>query len=418
MKNAAEPAAARDPRPSLARSMREMPVWPLAATLAVQTLATAALFSVPTAAPEIAHDLSVPGPLVGIFVSVVYGVGILSAVLSPGFVRRFGAVRISQAVLLGVLAMLAIAAGGGTAAMLGLAAVALGLAYGATATASTHLLVPQTPRAVFNLVMSIRQIGVPLGGVLGALIVPPIVLAAGWRVALLVQIGPVLALLALLEVPRRRWDVGLDPRRRLLSGALLEPFRLLRQDRRLRALSIASFVYSGVQLSFIAFMTVQLTTVARFSLVDAGYALAAYQIAGAVSRPVWGWVADRLASPAHTLALHGLGMALACAAAGNFGPGWPAALIVLVGLLAGATASGYTGVAYAEYARLGGAKRTEATGLGTAAMFAGVMLIPSAFGIGVTRLGGYTLPYAVLGVAAAVSAALLWAEPGERHRGA
>ncbi len=409
MSKAAKPAA-----PSVARSLRTMPLWPLAATLAVQTLATAALFSVPTAAPEIARDIDVPGPLVGVFVSIAYSVGILSALLSPGFIRRYGAVRVSQAVLVSVMAMLALAAGGGTAAMLGLAGVALGLGYGATAPASTHLLVPQTPRAVFNLVMSIRQIGVPLGGVLGALIVPPIVLAAGWRVALLAQLGPILVLLTLLELPRRRWDVGLDPSRPLLSGALLEPFRLLRADTRLRVLSVASFFYSGVQLCFIAFMTVQLTTVARFSLVDAGYALAAYQVSGAVSRPIWGWMADRLLPPARTLPVHGAGMAAACVAAGSFGPGWPVALIVLVGLVAGATASGYTGVAYAEYARLGGARRTETTGLGTAAMFFGVMLIPSCFGITVTRLGAYALPYGVLALTAAVSAVLLWVQPSER----
>jgi len=89
-----------------------------------------------------------------------------------------------------------------------------------------------------------------------------------------------------------------------------------------------------------------------------------------------------------------------------------------VGVLAGATASGYTGVAYAQYARLGGARRTEATGLGTAAMFSGVMLIPSAFGVAVARLGDYTPPYAALAVAAAVSAALLWSQSGEGRGGA
>ncbi|MGA9866803.1 MAG: hypothetical protein WBQ75_10240 [Acetobacteraceae bacterium] len=101
-------------------SLRDMPFWPLAATVAIQVVATAALFSVPTAAPEIARDLNVPGPLVGVFVSIVYSVGILSALLSPGFIWRFGAVRVSQVILLCVVAMLVIAAGGGTAVMLAL----------------------------------------------------------------------------------------------------------------------------------------------------------------------------------------------------------------------------------------------------------------------------------------------------------
>jgi predicted MFS family arabinose efflux permease len=248
---------------------------------------------------------------------------------------------------------------------------------------------------------------VPLGGVMGALIVPALVLLTNWQIALLAEIGPVLVLLALLELPRPRWDHDRDPKHPLLGGAFGQVFRLLRQVPALRPLSLASFIYAGVQLSFIAFMTVQLTTVADLSLVHAGFALAAYQIAGAVSRPIWGWIADRWLRPTQTLALHGFGMAGCCAAAGQFGPAWPLAWIVAIAIIAGATASGYTGVAYAEYAHRGGSRRTEATGLGTAAMFAGVMLIPSTFGVAVTRLGDYGLPFTILAALASSSALLL-----------
>ena len=383
-----------------------MPFWPLAATLAVQTFATMSLFSVPTAAPEIARDLHVPGSLIGIFVSLVYGVGIVSALLSPGFVRRFGAVRATQVSLLAVTGMLLTAAAGSVVS-LALGAVVLGLAYGAIAPASTHLLVPQTPRPVFNLVMSLRQIGVPLGGVLGALFVPPMVGLVGWRGTLLTELVPVLALLVLLEWPRRAWDHDRDKHWPLWGGTLLAPFRLLREDRQLRALSVASFVFSGVQLCFIAFMTVQLTSVVRVDLVRAGVALALYQVAGAASRPVWGWIADRYLSPSRMLALLGFAMALAALAVGRFGPGWPWAAVLGVATFGGLTASGFTGVAYAEYARLGGARRTEETGLGTAAMFAGVMLLPSVFGAAVTTWGGWFLPYAGLAVLSVGSALLL-----------
>jgi len=387
-------------------SFREMPIWPLAATLAVQTFATMALFSVPTAAPEIARDLHVPGSLIGIFVSLVYGVGIVSALGSPGCVRRYGAVRATQVSLLAVTGMLLTVTSGGLAAF-ALGAVVLGLAYGAIAPASTHLLVPQTPRPVFNLVMSLRQIGVPLGGVLAALFVPPMVGRIGWRAALLLELVPVVGLLLALELPRRRWDRDRDPGWPLWGTTLLQPFRLLAADRRLRALSVASFVYSGVQLCFIAFMTVQLTSVVRIDLVRAGVVLALYQIAGAASRPVWGWVADRYLAPSRLLALLGFAMAGAALAVGRFGPGWPWAGVLAVAVFGGLTASGFTGVAYAEYARLGGARRTEATGLGTAAMFAGVMLLPSVFGAAVAAWGGWFLPYAGLAVLAAGSAVLM-----------
>ena len=394
---------------STIRLLRSMPMWPLAATLAVQTLATMALYSLPSIAPEVARDLNVNGTLVGSFVAMAYGVGILSALVSPGLVRKHGGVRATQGVLLAAVGMLALAALGSGVTGLALAAVVLGLGYGAAAPASTHLLVPQTPQPVFNLVMSLRQIGVPLGGVLAALILPPLSLAIGWRGALLVELGPILLLIGLMEFPRRRWDIDREPGRRVLGWTLLQPFVLL-QDRRFRRLSIAAFVYAGLALCLVAFMTVQLTTVVGLTLVQAGQMLAAYQIAGSVSRPVWGWIADQFLTPAQTLAVLGLGMAAASVLTGLYGAGWPVWAVMANAVLAGCTAGGYTGVGYAEYAALGGSRRTEATGLGTAIFFAGGMAAPPLFGVAVTAFDGFRGSY-ILGAACALASAALLVLP-------
>ena len=123
----------------------------------------------------------------------------------------------------------------------------------------------------------------------------------------------------------------------------------------------ASFIYSGLQLCFIVFMTTQLTTVAGMDLVQAGRVLAAYQIAGILARPAWGWLADHVLAARWLLALQGAIMCGAALLAAQFGPGWPGWLVILVCACAGATASGFTGIAYGEYARLGGERRTEAT---------------------------------------------------------
>jgi MFS family permease len=390
-----------------------MPIWPLLATLAVQTLATMALYSMPTLAPAVARDLNVNGALVGGFVATAYGVGIISALLSPGLIRRHGGVRATQAVLLAAAGMLAIAASSVGVMGLAFAAIVLGCGYGAAAPASTHLLVPHTPRSVFNLVMSLRQIGVPLGGVFAALILPPLVPVIGWRGSLLIELVPVFLLIASMEVPRRRWDADHDPRVRPWGRTLLQPFVLLR-DKRILRLSASCFIYSGLQLCFVAFMTVHLTTVVGFSLVGAGQMLATYQIAGSVSRPIWGWVADRYLTPMRTLGVHGVGMAIAATLAGRFGPDWAPMEILAVVVLAGCTAGGYTGVAYAEFAALGGTRRTEATGLGTALMFSGGLLIPPLFGASITFLGSYELTYRFIAVLALASALLMWWQPARR----
>jgi MFS family permease len=383
-----------------------MPVAPLAATLAVQTLATMALYSLPAVAPEVARDLHVDGTLVGGFVATAYGVGILSALLSPGMVRKYGGVRATQTVLLAAAGMLALAAFSAGVTGLAVAAVVLGLGYGAAAPASTHLLVPQTPRPVFNLVMSLRQIGVPFGGVMAALILPPLVERIGWRGAMLAELGPVLLLMLLMELPRQRWDSDCDPARPVFGHALWQPFALL-ADSRFRRLSVAAVVYAGLSLCLVAFMTVQLTTEVGLTLVEAGQILAAYQIAGSVSRPVWGWIADRFLTPAQTLSVLGAGMAVCSLLTGLYDPGWPVWAVLANALLAGCSAGGYTGVAYAEYAALGGTRRTEATGLGTAILFAGGMAVPPIFGAAVTATGGYRDSYMVGAACALASAALL-----------
>jgi MFS family permease len=390
-----------------------MPILPLLATLAVQTLATMALYSMPTLAPAVARDLQVNGALVGGFVATAYGVGIVSALLSPGLIRRHGGVRTTQAVLLAAAGMLVIAATSFGIAGLACAAIVLGCGYGAAAPASTHLLVPHTPRSIFNFVMSLRQIGVPLGGVFAALILPPLVPIFGWRGALLVELVPVFLLIIGMELPRRKWDADRDPGLRPWGRTLLQPFILLR-DKRILRLSTSCFFYSGLQLCFVAFMTVHLTTVVGFNLIRAGQMLAVYQIAGSVSRPIWGWVADRYLTPIRTLGVHGVGMAIAAALAGRFSAAWPAVEVMAVVLLAGCTAGGYTGVAYAEYASLGGTRRTEATGLGTALMFSGGLLLPPLFGVSITLLGGYEATYRVFAVLALASAALMWWPPARR----
>ena len=66
-------------------------------------------------------------------------------------------------------------------------------------------------------------------------------------------------------------------------------------------------------------MTVHLTTVVGLDLIRAGQMLAIYQIAGSVSRPIWGWVADRYLTPIRTLGAHGVGMSVAAALSGQFG---------------------------------------------------------------------------------------------------
>ena len=393
----APPAAAATP--DVVSAGPTFPTGPLATTLAVQTLSTAAAYSIPSVAPAVARDLGVNPALVGFFISMVYGVGILSALFSPPAIARYGAVLVTQAVLVATVAMLSTAATGSIAAI-ALSAVLMGLAYGATAPASTHLLVPRTPPAYMNLVLSIRQIGVPLGGMMASLAMPPLTLLLGWQTSLLAQLVPVLLLAIVIQLWCMGWDADRPKRDSTQKVNFFAPLAMLKTSSPLRRLSFAAFIYSGLQLCFMVFMTTQLTTKAGFDLVHAGRTLAAYQLAGVISRPIWGWLSDRVMGARWWLGIQGIAMCVMAVLAGTFSQDWPAPMIVLVCMVAGATASGFTGIAYGEYARLGGARRTEATGVGAAFMFSGVMFLPSAMSVAVALTGSYERAYAAIGVLA------------------
>ena len=190
---------------------------------------------------------------------------------------------------------------------------------------------------------------------------------------------------------------------------MLSPLTILHESSEIRSLAFASFVYSGLQLCFISFLTVHLTSKASFDLVQAGRALAIYQISAVLSRPLWGWLADKYVTARQLLVVQGLIMCVTAVLAGQFGTSWSQALVLIICAVAGATASGFTGLAYAEWARLGGAKRTEATGLGSGIMFAGVMLMPSIFSVTVTFFDDYGIAYGFAGGLAALSGLLLFA---------
>jgi MFS family permease len=362
-----------------------------------------AAYSVPAAAPAMAVDLGIEGERVGIFISIVYGVGMVSAILSVSFIHRYGAVRVSQFILLTTIAMITVASYGGTVAALTLAAVLLGFGYGATAPTSSHLLMKRTPVGIRNLVFSIRQVGVPLGGVLGGLIVPPLVLAFDWQTAIAVQLIPVAATLVLLQLLRGKYDSDRDPAYVIRSSGLIGPLALLKTMPEIRPLTFATFFYAGIQLCFVAYMSVHLTSRAGFDLVAAGQMLATYQISGVISRPIWGVIADRWIPARLMLAIMGLVMALMALLAGSFSHDWPWLSIFAVAVVAGATASGYTGIAFAEFARIGGTRFVaESTGLGASSQFFGVMILPTIFSLLVT-VDGYGLAYDTMAAVAVCS---------------
>jgi MFS family permease len=382
-------------------------LWVLLATTAVQSLATMTAMIVPVLGPQIAPDLGFPTLALGYYVSVLYGSAIISGTLGGDLVLRYGPIRVSQAGLAGcALGMLLLASG--VPWLAPVSAVVLGLAYGPTTPASSHMLAISTPPARRNLVFSIKQTGVPIGGMLAGLFGPTLAAWLGWRGALLVVALAALACGALVQPLRRPHDDARESRHRVGVAALSGVAATLRDSATLRTLALASLCFTVVQLSFTTYLVSYLHESFGYTLVAAGLLLSLGQVAGVVGRIAWGVIADRGFGAVRMVVVLAIGMAAGSVALGALAPGGSAALAATVVLL-GACALGWNGTFLSEVARQappGGAGRATSAILTCA--YGGVVVGPPLFALIASTTGSYGAGFAALAAAPAAAAVLLF----------
>ena len=385
-------------------------VLPLGATLAFQALVSMAALTVPAIAPAISSDVHIPASYVGLFIALLYGASMASSVASGDLIRKVGAVRVTQVCLLLCAAGLGLSAVGSVPFFVA-GAILLGAGYGPITPASSHVLVKTTPRHLMSLVFSVKQTGVPLGGALAGALAPLLVLAGGWRLALLAVGAGCVGICALAQAIRGQFDDDVDPTWRVGAKGVSRSLRIVAQEPALRRLAAASFLFSAVQLCLVTFLVTYLTRGLGMSLVQAGLMLAVAQTAGVVGRVVWGALADKCGRPLLVLAGLGGGMALGALAMALLAPNWPLLLTAVVSAVFGATAIGWNGVYLAEVARqapLGQA--VEATGGTLFFTFFGVLVGPPLFALVVENGGSYALAFGLLAVPTIACGAILLAQ--------
>ena len=348
----------------------------LTVTLAIQAMVAMAVLTLPVMAPAVAQALGASAAYAGVYVAIVYAGGMAASLAGGTAVARWGAIRVSQAGLVLCAAGLALCAVPSLAAM-ALGAFLIGLGYGPITPASSHLLARTTPAHRMSLVFSIKQTGVPLGGVLAGNLV-----------------------CALIAQPLRpALDEDRDPRRPLVPGSLAQPIRVVLSHPALRMLAGCSFVFSIAQLSLTTYLVTYLHATLAYTLVEAGLALSVAQAGGMAGRGLWGWVADRWSGARRVLSALAVLMALSAIATAVLQPGTHYLLVLAVLVVFGASAIGWNGVYLAEVARQAPpGLASVATGGTLAITFFGVVLGPPAFGALVGLFGTYRASFALLAV--------------------
>lgn len=375
----------------------------IAAATGVQVISTLATLILPAIAPIAANALGVDAGLIGLQVSLVYGVAMVASLFGGPMVSNLGACRTSQLGLLLVaggclLASLAVIPALVLPA-LALASIVLGMAYGLPNPAAAHLLMRYTDPTHRNLIFSLKQTGVPLGGMLAGLIGPGLAEWMGWQAPLLLCALLALGLAAALQPWRNHWDSD-----RMRGGKApklpVEAIRLVFGQPALRLLSLSAFLLAGIQLCIVTFLVVILVEDLGYSPIHAGILLASVQVAGAVGRVGWGMLADRLGNGAGTLLILLTLLAVTALAVTQITATTPASLTTGLFLLLGATGISWNGIFLAEVARR--APEGRAGDVTSAALFLtymGVLVGPALFSAVGGQLDSFLPLYGALALA-------------------
>lgn len=367
----------------------------LPAALIAQTFTAAMIFAPAVLAPVASVDIGMPATLVGVVTALSYLAAALAAPTAGARVPRVGAVRMTQWCLIFAGAGLAFTVLVHPAAII-FAALVIGIGYGPSTPAGSALLAEHTPPRLRNVIMSVRQTGVPMGGALAGFAIPWLIATGGWQTAVLVSGGTCVVIALALQPLRAK----LDHPAAQASAARADfgdAWRLLRSHAELRRISLSAFLFGGVQLSFASFLVVYLVEHAALSVICAGAVLSAAMLAGVVGRLLWGAAADYFRNARAVLIALGVVTAICALLITQITPQWPYAAILLLASVFGAATLGWNGVYIAELARVAPpGKVAMATGASLFCAYFGAVTAPPVFAWVLSMGGGYTAGYLML----------------------
>jgi MFS transporter, ACS family, hexuronate transporter len=379
----------------------------LALIMAAQTMANVGPLGIPAIAPLIRQDLGLSIAQAGSFLSAYYvGASLMS--LPAGWMADRWGVMVTMALGQGVIAAgLYTVTGTASFSLLMIVMACAGMGYGMLNPTTAKAAIAWFPRRQRATAVGLKQVGLPLGGALGASILPPLALWFGWRPAVAVPAS----LVAVLAVGT--WFLYRDPPAAAHAGGQsvgLSSFRSVLGNRDLWLVSSATLIFAGMQTVWMSFLVLYLTEVVRISLVHAGRYLVMAQVTGMAGRVIFGMLSDRLFGGRRriVLVIAGAGSTACSLVMAVTGPGTSVWMLAPLTLCFGFFGIGWNGVQHTLMAELVGPRGAgTAIGLGLAISSLGVTICPPIFGLAAERLGGFAVPWALLGVAMAANMCLL-----------
>jgi len=361
-------------------------------------------YLVPALAIATKQSLGVDAAFIGYQVTLVFGFGGVSSLVSGGFVARFGPCRVLQMALL-VSAAGCLLYSVPNKMVLTLGSVVIGCAYGMTYPSASVLLSRFGSPERMNFLFSFRQASTALGAVFAGLLGPFIALVWGWQGAFYLLAAVSLATAMAINGLRPYWDDLADPK-----SPISPPWagvRIVLSNRPLLMICGIGFGFSAVQVGVLAFLVLFLSEEVGFSLVHGGMALSLINILGAGSRMFWGWRADKLENSMLVVAIMGLVTACTIAVFAFATTDW--SQLAIFGTLSffGLATFGWSGIVMASIARRAAPdKIAETVGGALGFMFSGAWVGPSVGSLILQLTGSYRYVFGFLFVTAIIAAFL------------
>ncbi len=373
-----------------------------------QSLGTMGTTMIPAVAPKVAETYGISSALVGYQISLLAVAMIVALAFGSHLNRRWGSTRMQQIGL-------ALIATGGLIAILPhvafffLAAIALGLGYGSLTPSASDLLMRFSSAKRRNMIFSLKQSGVPLGGIGAALITPAVAIAWGWQWAIAGNSLVLYALVLVLQRGRAHWDTDCDPTAKFGGNPFGGVVTIWRHVA-LRLLALSGGFFVIVQFAISTFTVILFNEQLGWGLIEAGIVLTASQVGGVGGRIFWGWMSDRMGNAFSALLLLGVVMVVSSLLCVALTPTWSMLAACALFFVMGSTASGWNGAFLAEVARLA-PREMISTATGGALVFVniGKAVGPIAVANVALLTGDYTITFALLAVPAAAGLWCLWA---------
>jgi MFS family permease len=384
---------------------RAAPTWlmPIVAIFTLQTISSFLNRLIPIIAPGMSAEYGWSGSSIG-YLTAANSLGSLAILVGgSAMLRQIGGMRTLQLTLLiGASCMAWLLVPSLTVALI--ACLFMGLSGGAANPAGSEVLQKYSPPGKRNLMFSIKQAGVPLGGVLAGLFVPVLVMLAGWRISLFICAVIVLVptmmfwrLSSRLDEPHKKDHFFHFPTMESLR-TLTVPLAALRHNSGLMKMSVVGSLFAVSQSCWFTFTVIYLVDQLGYSLSLAGAVFAVMQAGGVIGRIVLGWLSDYLRSANATLTLAAVFSTITTIMIGQTSAAWPLWSVIALAFVAGCSAASWNGVQIAEVARRSPPDLISETSAGSSILVNLInMLAPTLFALFVATTGRYDYAFMCAG---------------------